>query len=70
MKNKIVDMGAWGPVYARKIHVYHAGPISSAPGQKWGYAWSTNAYRTCSEAIAAAKKKHPEIEFKANFARD
>lgn len=56
-------------VYPRKIHVYVAGPIASAPGQLWGYAWSTNAYRTCREAIAAAKLKYPNMTFKASFAK-
>lgn len=56
-------------VYKRKIYVHFAGPIASAPGQQWGFAWATNAHRTCRDAIAAAKVLHPELEFKANFAK-
>ena len=70
MRNPVIATAHFGPVYARKIHVYHAGPIASAPGQKWGYAWSTNAYRTCRDAVAAAQAKHPEMTFKACFAKD
>lgn len=57
-------------VYKRKIHVYHSGPIASDKGQQWGYAWSTNAYKTCKEAAQAGKELYPEFEFKANFAKD
>jgi hypothetical protein len=56
-------------VYKRKIYVYFAGPIASSPGQKWGFAWATNAHKTCREAIAAAKALHPELTFTANFAK-
>jgi hypothetical protein len=51
-------------VYPRKIHVYFKKPTGL-----W-YAWSTNAYRTCREAIAAAKLESPQWEFKANFAKE
>ena len=50
-------------VYRRKIHVYRK-------DVKWLYAWSTNAYRTCREAAAAAKALHPDQEFTARFAKD
>jgi hypothetical protein len=57
-------------VYPRKIHVWFEGGVALPPGQRWGYAWSTNAYRTCRDAVTAAKAKHPDINFKANFAKD
>ncbi len=63
MKNKIVGTAHFGPVYARKIHVY----FRRCDGLF--YAWSTNAYRTCREAVAAAKLERPQWEFKASFAR-
>lgn len=59
-------------VYKRKIHVYRAhetldlGRASIFP---WVYAWSTNAHKTCRDAIAAAKALHPDKQFKANFAK-
>jgi hypothetical protein len=57
-------------VYPRKIHVYCVGAPKTAPHLKQFYAWSTNAYKTCREAISAAKILHPNREFKANFAKD
>lgn len=59
-------------VYPRKIHVYCEASLAarSTTGYRWGYAWSTNAYKTCREAVQAAKLLHPEHEFKANFAKD
>jgi hypothetical protein len=51
-------------VYKRKIHVY----FKKRDGL-W-YAWSTNAYRTCRDAVAAAKQERPQWEFVANFAKD
>lgn len=70
MKNPIIATAYFGPVYKRKIHFYIAGPIASAPGQRWGYAGSTNAYRTCRDAVAALTVKNPGLTFKANFAKD
>jgi hypothetical protein len=50
--------------YKRKIHVF----VKDAWDPKqFRYVWSTMAYRTCKEAIAAAKAKHPQAEFKASF---
>jgi len=49
--------------YKRKIHVFLKTPNGLF------YAWSTNAYQTCREAVAAAKSKRPKLEFRANFAR-
>jgi len=51
-------------VYKRKIHVYFKKPNGLY------YAWSTNAYRTCKDAIAAAKIERPQWGFVANFAKD
>jgi len=51
-------------VYPRKIHVYF-----KKPAGLW-YAWSTNAYRTCKEAVEAAKAERPQWDFKASFAKD
>lgn len=51
-------------VYKRKIHVYFKKPDGLY------YAWSTNAYRTCHEAVQAAKQERPQWELKASFAKD
>ena len=51
-------------VYTRKIHVYFKRPDGLF------YAWSTNAHRTCRDAVAAAKLERPQWEFKARFAKD
>ena len=56
-------------VYPRKIHVHRAANALDARGARWVYVWSTNAYRTCREAVAAAQAKHPEMTFKACFAK-
>ena len=51
-------------VYKRKIHVYQlheGGPV---------YAWSTNAYKTCRDAVAGAVARYPSKQFKASFAKD
>ena len=34
------------------------------------YLWSTNAYKTCREAVAAAKEWRPAFSFVANFEKD
>jgi len=57
-------------VYRRKIHVWWKGAPKVAADPAWLYAWSTNAYRTCREAAAAAKALHPDQEFIARFAKD
>lgn len=57
-------------VYKRKIHVYAKGAPRSAPHLKQFYAWSTNAYKTCKDAVLAAKALYPNQEFTANFAKD
>lgn len=51
-------------VYKRKIHVY----FKKSDGL-W-YAWSTNAFATCRDAVADAKQKRPQWDFKASFAKD
>jgi len=69
MKNSIVGTAHFGPVYSRKIYVYFEGGIALPHGQKYGFAWATNAHKTCRDAVAAAVAKYPEIKFKANFAK-
>lgn len=60
-------------VYKRKIHVW-VRQNSNIPdsGHTAGlvYLWSTNAYKTCREAIAAAKAYRPDFSYVANFAKD
>jgi len=51
-------------VYPRKIHVWMRQDNALV------YAWSSNAYRTCREAVQAAKALRPDAEFVANFAKD
>ena len=51
-------------VYPRKIHVYYKRTGGLC------YGWSTNAYKTCKEAIEGAKAIHPDFKFVANFAKD
>jgi hypothetical protein len=58
-------------VYKRKIHVYVMAvglPHSSKP--KKHYSHSTNAYRTCREAVQGAKLRQPAFDFVAYFAKD
>lgn len=57
-------------VYKRKINVYYSNQIVLSRGYKWEYAWSTNAYKTCRESVAAGKALYPEFDFKANFSKD
>ena len=51
-------------VYPRKIHVYYKRTGGLC------YGWSTNAYKTCKEAIEGAKAVHPDFKFVANFTKD
>lgn len=73
MKNKIVGTAHFGPVYARKIHVW-VRQNSNVPGSEHkkglDYLWSTNACKTCREAVQAAKKWRPDFSFVASFAKD
>ena len=57
-------------VYQRKIHVYCKGAPKTAPHLKQFYVWSTNAYKSCREAVAAARVAYPDQEFTATFAKD
>jgi len=57
-------------VYPRKIHVYCKGAPKTAPHLLQFYAWSTNAYETCRDAVAAAKALYPSEDFKACFAKE
>lgn len=58
-------------VYKRKIHVYKREALACDPADTfWVYAWSTNAYKTCRDAVYAACELHPMGNFKANFAKD
>ena len=50
-------------VYPRKIQVYYKRPVDL----HYSYAWSTNAYKTCRDAVAEASRLHPKMQFKANF---
>lgn len=73
MKNKIVGAAHFGPVYARKIHVWIRQNSNVQGSEHTGgliYAWSTNAAKTCREAIASAKAKHPAFSFVAKFSKD
>ena len=54
-------------VYPRKIYVWHKCTPKSAPHLVWAFAWNTNAYRTCKDAIAAAQAQYPGETFKASF---
>lgn len=57
-------------VYERKINVYCKGSPKTASNLTWFYAWSTNAYKTCRDAVNAAQILYPGEEFKASFAKD
>ena len=57
-------------VYKKKIHVYREPNLLDATPTVWQYVWSTNAYKTCRDAVAAAVNKHPTVKFKACFAKD
>lgn len=63
MRNPVISTAHFGPVYARKINVYYKRPGGL------NYAWSTNAYKTCRDAAAAAKAKAPNLDFRAYFAQ-
>jgi hypothetical protein len=53
-------------VYKRKIHVWYWNEKEKG----FFYAWPTNAFKTCREALADAKRMQPHREFKACFAKD
>ena len=60
-------------VYKRKIHVW-VRQNSNVPDSEHTsglvYLWSSNAYRTCRDAIEGAKAKNPNFKYVANFAKD
>ena len=68
MKNKIVAIASFGPVYERKIEVSQKS--NSPSGPRWVYVWSTHAARTCGNAVKSAKLRFPLAQFTANFAKD
>ncbi len=51
-------------VYKRKIYVYYKRTGGLC------FAWATNAYPTCRDAVAAAKARYPHHDFKAYFEKD
>lgn len=60
-------------VYKRKIHVYLVQNSNVKDSEHQGgliYAHSTNASKTCKDAVKSAKEKFPAFEFKAWFAKD
>lgn len=73
MRNPVIGTAHFGPVYKRKIHVWmrqNSNVPDSEHKKHLMYMYSSNVYRTCREAIAAAKAKSPNFEFVANFAKD
>lgn len=57
-------------VYKRKINVWlvqNSNVPDSQHKRHFMYMHSTNAYKTCRDAIAAAKLKAPDFQFIANF---
>lgn len=54
-------------VYKRKIYVWVKMTPKTAPHLTWSFAWCSNAYPTCKEAVKAAKLLHPGYDFKASF---
>lgn len=69
MRNPVIATAHFGPVYARKIDIY-----KGRPGGAWVYQCSTNAARTCRDAVARFKELHGiplgSDCVKANFAKD
>lgn len=53
-------------VYKRKIHVWYWNEKEKG----YFYAWSTNAFKTCRDALADAKRVQPWNNFKTAFAKD
>lgn len=53
-------------VYRRKIHVWRWDEKEKG----WFYAWSTNAFKTCKDAVTDASKSILRTKFKAAFAKD
>ena len=58
-------------VYKRKIHVYVRQPGESPSSKLWMYMHSTNAFKTCKDAVKnAGIGKDSYLEFRAWFAKD
>lgn len=58
-------------VYKHKIHVYRVSNILDGKNSsKWVYVWSTNAFRTCKDAVANAESLHPGVRFIASFEKN
>ena len=60
-------------VYKRQIHVFrewNSSDLGTKEFCPWIYVWSTNAYKTCKDAVAAAKAQAPNVAFKAYFAKN
>lgn len=51
--------------YARRIDVYYRNELTNG---EWRYAYSSNAYLTCKDAVAAAKPNFPNSDVRAWFA--
>ena len=76
MNNPVIATAHFGPVHKRKIHVYREAKTldeytHKMDGRRWVYVWSTNAYRTCRDAAAAAiNGTNAQTMFRARFAKD
>jgi len=60
-------------VHKRKIHVWLVQNSNIEGSQHQNglvYMYSSNAYRTCRDAIIQAENKYPGFKFRAGFARD
>ena len=53
-------------VYRRKIHLWRWDENEKI----WLYAWSSNAYKTCKDAVAGANRIISATKFSASFAKD
>jgi hypothetical protein len=54
-----------GKVYKRAIELFW----QSESNKGWKYLCTTNAFRTCREAVADAKATFPKFSIKGNFAK-
>lgn len=53
----------------KKIDLYRKANQLDGKHATWIYVFSTLAYKSCRDAVSAAKAKYPAEDFKANFAR-
>lgn len=51
--------------YGRAIELFW----QSSANKGWKYLCTTNAFRTCREAVADAKVTFPQLSIKGNFAK-